>query len=73
MFGLNTKGSFDDKICMFFNFQFLLRQQVVSLYRDFMKVTRHLPPGDREETRKWIKDDFKSNMHLTDEVILKVF
>ena len=54
----------------FLIFQFILRQQVVSLYRDFMKVTRHLPPGDREETRRWIRDDFKSNMHLTDEVIL---
>ena len=48
--------------------QFILRQQVISLYRDFMRVTRHLPEADRQETRKWIRDDFKQNMHLQDEV-----
>ena len=43
---------------------------MISLYRDFMKVTRHLPEADRVETRKWIRDDFKLNMHLEDEVCL---
>ena len=43
---------------------------MIGLYRDFMKVTRHLPENDREETRKWIRDDFKRNMHLEDEVYI---
>ncbi|XP_066918129.1 LYR motif-containing protein 2-like [Clytia hemisphaerica] len=52
--------------------QFILRQQVISLYRDFMRVTRHLPEADRQETRKWIRDDFKQNMHLQDEIDIKM-
>ena len=57
----------------FHSLQFILRQQVISLYREFMKVTRNLPEADRVETRKWIRDDFKMNMHLEDEVSFSFF
>ena len=47
----------------------MLRQQVLQLYRDFIKLIRTLDDeNQRKELRDWIRDDFKSNKHHTDEV-----
>lgn len=47
----------------------MLRQQVLQLYRDFIKLIRTLDDeNERKELRDWIRNDFKSNKHHTDEV-----
>ena len=52
--------------------RFMLRKQVLELYRDFMRLTRHVPEGDREYMRSFIRDDFKNQKHLTEELDIKM-
>ena len=52
----------------------MLRQQVLKQYRDFLRLARLAEKeSDRKEIRSWIRDDFKKNKHLTDEVWLGDF
>ncbi len=47
----------------------MLRGQVLSLYRDIMRSLRRIPDEEyRAELQKWARDDFRKNMHHTDEV-----
>ena len=42
--------------------QFMLRQQVIKLYRDFLRTTAKLEDaGQREEIRALIRADFRAN------------
>ena len=49
----------------------MLRQQVLKLYREFLKVIREVPDEEnRKEILQWTRSDFKKNKHQTDEVNL---
>lgn len=51
----------------------MLRQQVLKQYRDFMRLVRMVEKeDDRKELTSMIRDDFKRNKSLTDEVSNKV-
>jgi hypothetical protein len=41
--------------------QFMLRQQVISLYRNFFRAIRRLPERQRGELSDWVRADFKAN------------
>jgi len=50
--------------------QFILRGEVLRLYREIMKTLRHMPnETDRRELMSWARQDFRKNMHETDEVM----
>ncbi|XP_072036678.1 LYR motif-containing protein 2-like [Amphiura filiformis] len=52
---------------------FLLRQQVLALYRDIQRTLRKVPDAkDREELHRWARDEFKRNKHHTDEMAIKM-
>ncbi|XP_032516580.2 LYR motif-containing protein 2 [Danaus plexippus] len=52
--------------------QFLLRQEVLKLYRDIFKTLRKVPDEKtRLELRDWARVDFKNNKHHTDESAIK--
>ena len=54
---------------IFYSFQFMLRSEVLKLYRDILRTVRKIPDDHyREEMKIWAQQDFKKNMHLTDEV-----
>lgn len=41
--------------------QFMLRQEVLKLYRSFFRTTRQIPnDGQRKEVENWIRSDFKT-------------
>ena len=45
--------------------QFMLRQQVIKLYRDFLRTTAKLEDaGQREEIRALIRADFRANQNV---------
>ena len=45
--------------------QFMLRQQVIRLYRDFFRTTAKLEDaGQREEIRALVRVDFRANQNL---------
>ncbi|KAF5311759.1 hypothetical protein D9619_003015 [Psilocybe cf. subviscida] len=46
---------------------FILRQQVLDLYRYAVRASRAIPdPVTRRETIAWIRAEFERNKHLTD-------
>ncbi|KDR85158.1 hypothetical protein GALMADRAFT_52844 [Galerina marginata CBS 339.88] len=46
---------------------FILRQQVLNLYRDAVRASRVIPdPVTRKETVAWIRGEFERNRDLTD-------
>lgn len=59
----------------FFYFQFMLRKQVLNLYRDLLYAIREVPnENDRKELTEWVRSDFKANKHHKDEVLMeKIF
>ena len=45
--------------------QFLLRQEVLKLYRSFFRTIRHLPDERQKlEVANWVRADFKANKDL---------
>lgn len=47
----------------------MLRQQVLKLYRSFLRTIRDVPDEEsRKELVEWARSDFKNNKHHTDEV-----
>lgn len=54
--------------------QFLLRQEVLQLYRKILKTVREIPnEQDRKYFLTWARKDFRDNQHQTDEVICSSF
>ena len=54
----------------FLSFQFMVRSEVLKLYRSILRTVRRIPDEYyRGEMTNWARRDFKSNKHLTDEVI----
>ncbi|XP_055706022.1 LYR motif-containing protein 2 [Phlebotomus papatasi] len=53
--------------------QFMLRQEVLRLYRDIFRTIRRVPqPENRLELQEWARRDFRSNRHHTDETSIKM-
>lgn len=52
------------------HFQFMLRQQVLKLYREALRTIREVKDeSQRRELQMWARHDFESNKHVEDEVI----
>ncbi|XP_063362717.1 LYR motif-containing protein 2 [Cydia amplana] len=52
--------------------QFMLRQEVLKLYKDIFRTLRYVADeSTRQELREWARTDFRNNKHLTDEATIK--
>ncbi|KAI5639524.1 complex 1 protein (LYR family) domain-containing protein [Phthorimaea operculella] len=52
--------------------QFMLRQEVLKLYRDIHRSLRQVPDEKtRQELREWARSDFRNNMQVADEFTIK--
>ncbi|KAG8225565.1 hypothetical protein J437_LFUL002082 [Ladona fulva] len=50
--------------------QFMIRQDVLSLYRKLFRAIRNVPgETNRKELQDWVRSDFKKNMHHEDEIV----
>lgn len=46
--------------------QFMLRGQVLKLYRDFFRTTKRIPDQrERSELQSWVRADFKRNKSVS--------
>ncbi|XP_076466457.1 LYR motif-containing protein 2-like [Babylonia areolata] len=52
--------------------RFMLRSEVLRLYRDMMRVVKRLPSSQQAELRQWIRTDFDNNKHHTDEEVIRM-
>lgn len=60
------------KSLVFVTFQFMLRQEVLKLYREIFRTLRQISDeSTRSELRDWAKTDFKNNKHHSDEATIK--
>jgi hypothetical protein len=69
--GVLTVFSINSKFLhyLFVHFQFMLRSEVLRLYRDMLRVVRRVPDKNQQaELRQWIRTDFNNNKHHADEV-----
>lgn len=49
----------------------MVRQQVISLYRDVFRALRAMPDdAQKKEVKAWAKEEFRRNQHHTDEVTI---
>ncbi|XP_063381971.1 LYR motif-containing protein 2 [Cydia fagiglandana] len=52
--------------------QFMLRQEVLKLYRDIFRTLRYVSDeSTRLELKEWARTDFRNNKHHTDEATIK--
>ncbi|CAH2269006.1 LYR motif-containing protein 2 [Pararge aegeria] len=52
--------------------QFLLRQEVLKLYRDIIRTVKKVPDeSTRLELKEWARTDFRNNKHHNDETTIK--
>lgn len=57
---------------MLYFFQFMLRQEVLKLYREIFRSTKYVTDeATKKEVRDWARSDFRNNMHQTDETKIK--
>ncbi|XP_023703687.2 LYR motif-containing protein 2 isoform X3 [Cryptotermes secundus] len=57
----------------YYEVKFMLRQQVLKLYRSFLRAIRDVPDEEsRKELLEWARSDFKNNKHHTDEYAIKM-
>jgi hypothetical protein len=53
--------------------QFMLRQEVLKLYRDLHRAVRRIPDeSSRKEMQIWVREDFKKNKTQTEEIQIKM-
>ncbi|XP_055531584.1 LYR motif-containing protein 2 [Wyeomyia smithii] len=53
--------------------QFMLRQEVLKLYRTIFRTIRLVPDASsRQELREWARSDFRANKHQTEEIAIKM-
>lgn len=53
--------------------QFMLRQQVLKLYRDIYRTINKIPDeSSRKDLKVWLHTDFKNNKTLTEEIAIKM-
>lgn len=51
----------------------MLRREVLCLYRKILKVIRQVPDEQhRQELVAWARNDFRNNVHLTQEIEIKM-
>ncbi|XP_041980048.1 LYR motif-containing protein 2 [Aricia agestis] len=52
--------------------QFMIRQEVLKLYREIFRTIRKVPDKTtQQELKEWARSDFKNNKHNTDEHAIK--
>ncbi|XP_034829003.1 LYR motif-containing protein 2 [Maniola hyperantus] len=52
--------------------QFLLRQEVLKLYREVFRTIKKVPDeSTRLELKEWARTDFRNNKHHSDEAAIK--
>ncbi|KAG8453264.1 hypothetical protein GDO86_000046 [Hymenochirus boettgeri] len=52
---------------------FLIRQQVLGLYRKILRTIRQIPDGnDRRYMEDWARDEFRRNKGTTEEVTIRM-
>lgn len=51
--------------------QILIRQQVLQLYRESLRVVRQAPADQRAEMRRWIRHEFDLHRDISDEKLIK--
>ncbi|CAG2057658.1 unnamed protein product [Timema podura] len=52
--------------------QFMVRQQVLKLYRDIIRTLRDVnDETSKREILEWARTDFQKNKHHTDEFVIK--
>ncbi|KAF8807564.1 hypothetical protein BYT27DRAFT_7100046 [Phlegmacium glaucopus] len=52
---------------------FILRQQVISLYRHAIRASKGIPdPVTRRETIHWFRSEFERNRDLTDVLLIEI-
>ncbi|KAK4027146.1 LYR motif-containing protein 2 [Daphnia magna] len=51
--------------------QFMLRQEVLSLYREVLRTARKVDNGQKEEIAKWARSDFEAHKSQTDEATIR--
>ncbi|XP_055630936.1 LYR motif-containing protein 2 [Toxorhynchites rutilus septentrionalis] len=53
--------------------QFMLRQEVLKLYRTILRAIRQVPDkSSQHELREWARADFRANKHQTEELAIKM-
>ncbi|KAH8290388.1 hypothetical protein KR054_002515 [Drosophila jambulina] len=53
--------------------QFMLRQEVLKLYREIFRTIRQVPDkSSQAELRAWARHDFQTNRNQSDEVAIKM-
>ncbi|XP_069832371.1 LYR motif-containing protein 2 [Dendropsophus ebraccatus] len=53
--------------------QFLVRQQVLALYRRILRTVRQIPdPADRSYMRDWARGEFRRNKAASDEITIRM-
>lgn len=53
--------------------QFMLRQDVLKLYRDLYRTINKVPDeNSRKELKMWLREDFRSNKGLNEEIAIKM-
>lgn len=62
----------ENHLFVFVTFQFMLRQEVLKLYREIFRTLRQISDeSTRSELRDWARTDFKNNKHHSDEAAIK--
>ncbi|KAK7488981.1 hypothetical protein BaRGS_00019785 [Batillaria attramentaria] len=52
---------------------FILRSEVLRLYRDMLRTIKRIPSQQqREELQTWVRTDFENNKHHTDEEVIRM-
>jgi bacillopeptidase F (M6 metalloprotease family) len=53
--------------------QFLMKQQVIKLYKDFLRTIKQVPDEtSRYEIKQWLRNDFQLNKSQIDEMQIKM-
>lgn len=53
--------------------QFMLRQEVLKLYRNLHRAINKVPDASsKKELRLWLREDFRKNKSLTEEIQIKM-
>ncbi|CRL04582.1 CLUMA_CG017651, isoform A [Clunio marinus] len=53
--------------------QFMLRQEVLKLYRDIYRNINKVPDeANRKELKIWLREDFRRNKNQTEEITVKM-
>lgn len=53
--------------------QFMLRQEVLKLYRDLYRTINKVPDvASRQDLKLWLRDDFRKNKNQSEEIQIKM-